>query len=199
MIVLFEAFMELYMYWTFEELRQLGFGFVSGSTNQKFKTILDENNIKKTKKQHLPEGIANSFKNGEYNTYITTNEIVLYRVYGLTPSGQAGAKQFGAFATTEFAEFRIDVKMRLALNTQWKNALYIEEKIIVPKNVILNIGIVVPVKLLSGIILEGGADQVLLPENWSEEWVVGYRFVTSEPVMDYSEYATKKSNEIRLE
>lgn len=199
MIVLFEAFMELYMYWTFEELRQLGFGFVSGSTNQKFKTILDENNIKKIKKQHLPEGIANSFKNGEYNTYITTNEIVLYRVYGLTPSGQAGAKQFGAFATTEFAEFRIDVKMRLALNTQWKNALYIEEKIIVPKNVILNIGIVVPVKLLSGIILEGGADQVLLPENWSEEWVVGYRFVTSEPVMDYSEYATKKSNEIRLE
>lgn len=199
MIVLFEAFMELYMYWTFEELRQLGFGFVSGSTNQKFKTILDENNIKKIKKQHLPEGIANSFKNGEYNTYITTNEIVLYRVYGLTPSGQAGAKQFGAFATTEFAEFRIDVKMRLALNTQWKNALYIEEKIIVPKNVILNIGIVVPVKLLSGIILEGGADQVLLPENWSEEWVVGYRFVTLEPVMDYSEYATKKSNEIRLE
>lgn len=199
MIVLFEAFMELYMYWTFEELRQLGFGFVSGSTNQKFKTILDENNIKKIKKQHLPEGIANSFKNGEYNTYITTNEIVLYRVYGLTPSGQAGAKHFGAFATTEFAEFRIDVKMRLALNTQWKNALYIEEKIIVPKNVILNIGIVVPVKLLSGIILEGGADQVLLPENWSEEWVVGYRFVTSEPVMDYSEYATKKSNEIRLE
>ena len=39
--------MELYMYWTFEELRQLGFGFVSGSTNQKFKTILNENNIKK--------------------------------------------------------------------------------------------------------------------------------------------------------
>ena len=167
------------MRWTFEELRQLGFGFVSGSTNQKFKTILDENNIKKIEKQHLPEGIANSFKNGEYNTYITTNEIVLYRVYGLTPSGQAGAKQFGAFATTEFAESRIDVKMRLALNPQWKNALYIEE-------------------LLSSTILEGGADQVLLPENWSEKWVVGYRFVTSEPLMDYPEYTTEKPNEIRL-
>ena len=44
--------MELYMHWTFEELRQLGFGFVSGSTNQKFKTILD-NNIKKIEKQNL--------------------------------------------------------------------------------------------------------------------------------------------------
>lgn len=182
------------MYWTFEELRQLGFGFVSGSTNQKFKTIL---NIKKIEKQHLPKGIANSFKNGEYNTYITTNEIVLYRVYGLTSSGQAGAKQFGAFATTEFAESRIDVKMRPALNPQWKNALYIEEKIVAPKNVILNIGIVAPVKLLSGTILEGGADQVLLPENWSEKWVVGYRFVTSEPFMNYLKYATEKQSEVR--
>lgn len=66
--------------------------FCIGSTNQKFETILDDNNIKKIEKQHLAEGIVNSFKNGEYNTYITTNEIVLYRVYGLTPSGQAGAK-----------------------------------------------------------------------------------------------------------
>ena len=91
------------MHWTFEELRQLGFGFVSGSTNQKFKTILD-NNIKKIEKQNLPESIISSFKSREYNTYITLDEIVLYRVYGLTPSGQAGAKQLGAFATTEFAE-----------------------------------------------------------------------------------------------
>lgn len=106
------------MHWTFEELRQLGFGFVSGSTNQKFKTILDDNSIKKIEKQYLPEGIVNSFKNGEYNTYIIMDEIVLYRVYGLTPSGQAGAKQLGAFATTEVAEFRIDIKMRLALNPQ---------------------------------------------------------------------------------
>lgn len=186
------------MRWTFKELRQLGFGFVSGSTNQKYRTVLDENNIKKIEKQRLPEVIVNSFKNGEYNTYVTIDEIVLYRVYGLTPWGRARAKQLGAFAITEFAESRIDVKMRLALNPQWKNALYIEEKIIVPKDVILNIGIVAPVKLLSGTILEGGADQVLLPENWFEDWVVGYRFVTSEPLMDYPEYTTEKPSEIRL-
>ncbi len=186
------------MRWSLDELKELGFGFVSGSTNQKFKTVLDENNIKRIEKQHLPEGIVNSFKDGEYSTYITTDEIVLYRVYGLTPSGKAGAKQLGAFATTEFAESRIDVKMRLALNPQWKNALYIEEKIVVPKDVVLNIGIVAPVKLLSDTILEGGADQVLLPQDWSEEWVVGYRFVTSEPLMDYPEYTDEKPSEIRL-
>ena len=185
------------MRWTFEELKELGFGFVSGSTNQKFKTILNDNNMERIEKQHLPENIVSSFKNEEYDTYITTNEIVLYRVYGLTPSGEAGAKQFGAYATTEFAESRIDVKMRLALDPQWKNALYIEEKIVVPKDVVLNIGIVAPVKLLSGTILEGGAEQVLLPENWTEDWVVGYRFVTSEPLMDYPEYTTEKPDAIR--
>lgn len=63
---------------------------------------------------------------------------------------------------------------------------------------ILNIGIVAPVKLLSGTILEGGADQVLLPENWSEKWVVGYRFVTSEPLMDYPEYTTERRNPMKL-
>lgn len=185
------------MRWTFEEMKKLGFGFVSGSTNQKFKTILNESNIKEIEKQLLDEKITNSFKNGEYKTYITIDEIVLYRTYGLTPTGNAGAKQFGAFATTEFAESRIDVKMRLALDPQWKNALYIEEKIIVPNDVIINVGVVAPVKLLSGTILDGGADQILLPYNWSEEWVAGYRFVTSEPLMDYPIYSKEKPNEIR--
>ena len=190
--------MEMFMRWSFDELKELGFGFVSGSTNQKYKTLLDNKNIKRIKRQPLPENIVSSFKDGIYDTYITIDDIVLYRVYGLTPSGKAGAKQLGAFATTEFAESRIDVKMRLALNPQWKNALYIEEKIVVPKGIILNIGVVAPVKLLSGTILDGGADQVLLPENWSEEWVVGYRFVTSEPLMSCPEYSKEKPNEIRL-
>ncbi len=185
------------MRWSFAELKELGFGFVSGSTNQKFKTILNESNIKEIEKQSLDEKISNSFKNGEYKTYITIDEIILYRTYGLTPTGKAGAKQLGAFATTEFAESRIDVKMRLAFDPQWKNALYIEEKIVVPKDIIINVGVVAPVKLLSGTILDGGADQILLPYNWSEEWVVGYRFVTSEPLMDYPEYTKEKPNEIR--
>jgi len=185
------------MHWTFDELKELGFGFVSGSTNQKYKTVIDETNVTRIEKSDLPEKIVNSFRNGEYETYITKQDIILYRVYGLTPSGKAGAKQLGSFATTEFAESRIDVKMRLALDPQWKNALYIEEKIMVPKGTTLNIGIVAPVTLLSGTVLDGGADQVLLPQNWSEDWVIGYRFVTSEPLMDYPTYSTDKPNEIR--
>lgn len=57
------------MHWTFEELKELGFGFVSGSTNQKFRTILNESNVKKIEKQPLNEEITNSFKDGKYKTY----------------------------------------------------------------------------------------------------------------------------------
>ena len=104
--------------------------------------------------------------------------------YGLTSSEQTEAKQFGAFATAEFAESHSDVKIRLALNPQRKNALYIEEKILVPKNVILNIGVIVSVTLLIGTMLECDSAQILLHQNWSEKWIVGYRFVTSEPLMN---------------
>ena len=185
------------MRWSWDEFKKLGYGFKSSQTNQKYKTVLNELNVIETEKQELPETIIKSFKNEEYKSYLTIDDIILYRVYGLTPSGTAGAKQFGAFATTEFAESRIDVKLRLALDPQWKNALYIEEKIIVPKGVVLNIGIVAPVKLLSGTILPGGAEQVLLPQDWNENWVVGYRYVTSEPLMEYPKYSSEKINEIR--
>lgn len=185
------------MRWTLEELKSLGLGFESGSSNRKYKTILDSNNTIEIEKQPLGDNIVKSFKDGRYRTCMTTDEIVLYRVYGLAPSGKAGARQLGAFATTEFAESRIDVKLRLALNPQWKNALYIEEKIIVPKGVVINIGVVAPVKLLSGTILEGGADQILLPKDWPEKWIAGYRYVTSEPLMCYPDYFTDKPSDIR--
>ncbi|MBO5332929.1 MAG: hypothetical protein J6B37_02310 [Clostridia bacterium] len=185
------------MQWSWDEFKKIGYGFKSGQTNQKYKTVLNRLNVIETEKQELPETIIKSFKNEEYKSYITIDDIILYRVYGLTPSGTAGAKQLGSFATTEFAESRIDVKLRLALDPQWKNALYIEEKIMVPKGVVLNIGIVAPVKLLSGTILPGGAEQVLLPQDWNENWVVGYRYVTSAPLMGYPTYSSEKINEVR--
>lgn len=181
-----------------KELIKLGLFFKSGDTNQKYKTILDETNTRLVDKETLPSSIIASFKNQEYNTYEVTEDIVLYRVYGVPPSGKGGSKQRGAFATTEFAESRIDVKLRLSLDPQWKNALYIEEKIVVPKGTIINIGIVGPVTLLSGTIIEGGADQIILPKDWPEDWVVGYRFVTSEPLMEYPEYSLDKPDEIRI-
>ena len=180
-----------------EEMIRRGLFFKPADTNQKFKTKLDETTLKRVVKQDLPETIRKSFKNQEYDTYETIAELVLYRVYGVPPSGNDGARQKGAFATTEFAESRIDVKCRLSLDPQWKNALYIEEKLLIPKGVVLQVGAVGPVTLLSGTVLEGGADQVLLPKDWPEDWVIGYRYVTSEPLMEYPTYSTEKPDEIR--
>ena len=180
-----------------EEMIRRGLFFKPADTNQKFKTKLDETTLKRVVKQDLPETIRKSFKNQEYDTYETIAELVLYRVYGVPPSGNDGARQKGAFSTTEFAESRIDVKCRLSLDPQWKNALYIEEKLLIPKGVVLQVGAVGPVTLLSGTVLEGGADQILLPKDWPEDWVIGYRYVTSEPLMEYPTYSTEKPDEIR--
>lgn len=96
-------------------IEKIGYGFKSGKTNQRYKTVLNESNVNEIGKQELPEDIVKSFKNGEYKSYITNDDIILYRVYGLTPSGTAGAKQLGSFATTEFAESRITVFWALFL------------------------------------------------------------------------------------
>ena len=91
------------MRWSWDELKKKGYGFKSGQTNQKYKTVLNESYLIEIEKQELPENIVKSFKNGEYKSYITNDDIILYRVYGLTQSGTAGAKQLSSFATTEFA------------------------------------------------------------------------------------------------
>ena len=64
----------------------------------------------------------------------------------------------GAFVTTEFAESRIDAKIRLALEPAWLNSHAYEAKIIVPKGTILNIGKVAPVTTKGGTFLRGGAN-----------------------------------------
>ena len=163
-----------------------GLGFISGSTNARFKTDI-HGKVKLIEKVILPKNIASSFKDNDYTTYETTEYIDLYRVYGKGYSG-AGAESTGCFASTEFAESRIDAKIRLALKPAWKNTLLVEEKIAVPPGTIIQVGIVAPIVLETGTVLPGGAEQILLPRNWSEDWIVGYREITSKPLMDYPEF-----------
>ena len=172
----------------FQYLKNEGFGFISGSTNQKYKTDLSDKLVEIPLELIDNPEIVKSFKNGKYKTYRTIKEVVLYRVYGRRYIEDRGALSIGAFATTEFAESRIDVKIRLALDPAWHNAKLVEAKIVVPIGITLNIGVVAPVHLKTGTILEGGADQVLLPFNWSKEWIVGYREVASKPLLEYPNY-----------
>lgn len=176
------------------ELKAEGLGFVSGTANQKSKTIL-EGKVKIVEKQKLPQWMVDSYLNGEYTTYETTSDVVLYRAYGMGYNEGSGATKEGAFATTEYSESRIDVKIRLALKPSWKNTRLVEEKIVVPPGQIISVGIVAPVVLETGTVLKGGAEQVLLPQNWPQSWVVGYREITSKPLQTYPEFSTEPPND----
>lgn len=156
--------------------------------------------------QKYPEQVVSSFQNGEYTTVQTLEPILLYRLFGQYRSQEStsdlrGARLGGSFASTEFAESIIDAKLRLALDPAWFNTKMYEAKLQIPSGTILSTGKVASARLRTGTILPGGADQILLPRDWPEDWIIGYRRVTSRQLLSLpyfilqkpAEYDTKKS------
>jgi len=163
----------------------------SGEFNRNYKTDLSDK-IKLINKMDLPCNVVESFLNSIYSTVLTTKEFFLYRIYGeyMRKDGTiSGAKLSGAFATTEFAESTIDAKLRLALDPKWLNSRMYESKILIPIGTVLNVGIVAPIHTLSGTTLEGGADQILLPRNWPQSWIVGYRRINTSQLHRIPEFS----------
>lgn len=177
----------------------------SGTFNAKYKTNLTGKVVEITR-QEYPKQVVSSFQNGEYTTVQTLEPILLYRLFGQyrnqeSTSDLRGARLGGSFASTEFAESIIDAKLRLALDPAWFNTKMYEAKLQVPSGTILSIGKVSSVRLRTGTILPGGADQVLLPRDWPEDWIIGFRRVTSRQLISLpyfirqkpAEYDTKES------
>lgn len=140
-----------------------------------------------------------SFLGGQYETYISRKPIVMYRVYGKYLKETSGAKLRGRFVSTEFSESMIDAKLRLALKPEWKNTKMYEAKLIVPEGTRLNIGIVAPIQLPSGELLPGGAPQIMLPENWPDDWVQGYRRISGRQLQIEPKYWPEKPEETTAE
>ena len=69
--------------------------------------------------------------------------------------------------------------MRLALDPAWFNTKMYEAKLLIPKDIVISVGIVAQVRLKTETVLSGGADQILLPREWPDSWIVGYRRVTT--------------------
>lgn len=86
--------------------------------------------------------------------------------------------------------------MRLALNQQWYSTKMYEAKMRIPVNTEINVGKVAPFYPKCGTSYPGGADQILLPQNWSEDWVMGYRRVTARQLQFEPHYKDIKYNEI---
>lgn len=152
-------------------------------------------------RERLESWEAESFLGGKYETYISQAPIVMYRLYGKYKKDEAqpsGARLGGRFVSTEFAESAIDAKLRLALKPGWKNTKMYEAKLIVPAGTRLTIGIVAPVTTPTGNVLPGGAPQIMLPENWPEEWVQGYRRVSGRQLQAEPVYWPEKPEEVAL-
>lgn len=133
------------------------------------KTEID-NKVIEIKKQELPYNLVNTFKNGEYRTVKTTEDLTLYRVYGDC------ARKQGCFLTTQIPKDRLDTKMDSALLPKWNNSRKYYCEVEVPKGTIINIGKVAEKKTSDGNILSGGADQILVsqkfaanPEHYKQE------------------------------
>ena len=122
-------------------------------------------------KQELPSWLIDTYKDGQYRTVVTNEEITVYRAFG--DNAEAG----GAFATSNPAINRVQTKVDSAILPEWKNTLRYEAEIVIPKGTTLNIGHVGEQYTMSGARLAGDADQFLLPQNWDLNWIKSIRTI----------------------
>jgi len=113
--------------------------------------------------------LRRTFMDGQYATVETISSVMLFRKFGGTGNQ---AKANGAFATTTPNASRSET----AVFQRWSNQRF-EAQIEVPERSLLNIGKVAPQMSRSGsrIYHQGGADQVLLPQNYPDTWIKSVR------------------------
>ncbi|WP_368503179.1 pre-toxin TG domain-containing protein [Alkalihalophilus sp. As8PL] len=137
-----------------------------------YSTLID-NKVKEIDKVDLPSTIASTFKDSNYRTVVTQENVTVYRAFG----GKADIG--GSFVTTTPAGNKIQSKIDLALLPGWKNTRSFEAVIEVPKGTTLNIGRAEKQYTKTGSLLNGDADQILLPLNPPSEWVKEVRNIPS--------------------
>ena len=137
--------------------------FESKEKSGDYSTKID-GKVEELEKEPLPDSIAKSFKDGEYRTVVTKEPITLYRVYG------GDATMEGSYCTTEPCTDKEKARNDLALKSSWGNTIEKEAEIVVPAGTKLNIGRVEE-QSDGRKTLTGNADQVLLPQNWNQDWV----------------------------
>ena len=159
-------------------------GYAGGSVKQKtcgpkesgtssygaYSTKIDPK-VTVVEKQELPSWLIDTYKDGQYRTVVTNEEITVYRAFGY--NAEAG----GAFATSNPAINRVQTKVDSAILPEWKNTLRYEAEIVIPKGTTLNIGHVGEQYTMSGARLAGDADQFLLPQNWDLNWIKSIRTI----------------------
>ncbi len=128
----------------------------------KYSTKID-NAVTVLQKESLFGDQAKTFLDAEYRTVKSTNQVTTYRAFG------DKAELGGSFVTTTKGATRNE----LAILDEWSNSMRFEAKINVPVDVKMNIGKVGPQTSKNGLqTLTGGSDQIILPYQWDNKWVV---------------------------
>lgn len=143
----------------------------SGSASYGAYSTKIDSKVTVVEKHELPSWLIETYKDGQYRTVVTNEEITVYRVFGY--NAEAG----GAFATSNPAINRVQTKVDSAILPEWKNTLKYEAEIVIPKGTTLNIGRVGEQYTMSGARLAGDADQFLLPQNWDLNWIKSIRTI----------------------
>ncbi|MDG0806310.1 hemagglutinin repeat-containing protein, partial [Pectobacterium brasiliense] len=134
-----------------------------------------------TQKDSLPNNVTKSFKDGNYQTVITNEPVVVYRKFGGTLDQ---AKLDGGYATTEQNVGRNET----AVYKKWSTSQF-EAQIKIPENTKINIGIVGEQRPGSEKPkYDGGADQILMPLDYPLKWVKSVRDGKTGKVYTYDEF-----------
>ena len=112
-----------------------------------------------TKNESLPDKVVKSFMDGYYYTAEIIEEVRVYRRFG--GDAKLQAKLFGGFSSTEALLNRNN----LAILKKWSNMQF-EAELIIEKGTKVDLGKIAPQSIYSG-----GADQILMPRNYPENWV----------------------------
>ncbi|MFJ5501009.1 hemagglutinin repeat-containing protein, partial [Pectobacterium sp. CHL-2024] len=140
-------------------------------------------------KEYLPESIISTFKSGKYETVVTREPVTLFRKFG---GSEEQAKLDGGYATTVSNAGRNET----AVYKKWSTTQF-EAQIEVPKNTKLNIGTVGEQPPLdANPKYSGGADQILLPRNYSTDWIKSVRDGKTGKVYTYDEFKAKFPDQV---
>jgi hypothetical protein len=136
--------------------------------------ILDK--VKVVEKEKLPTRIQSSFTDSYYYTAETLEDITAFRRFGGT--GDEQAKLLGGYVSTE----TILSRRELAILPKW-NTMQFEAELIIVKGTKVNLGKVAP----QGKYL-GGADQVLLPLEYPENWIKSVKDLKTGKIYNLEEF-----------
>ena len=134
-----------------------------GKTSIQAGTAID-NKVRVINKARLNIGTAQTFKNGNYQTVMTNQNVLVYRKFG---GGANQGKLLGAYATTQPNANRNDT----AVYPKWSTYRF-EAQIEIPQGQIINIGKVgAQPPNNPNPKYRGGADQILMPVGYPFSWV----------------------------